>query len=457
MSVRTTLLPTRDRPDRGWVVAGLVMLVIADAIVLAFLPKAILVLIGAMAIPIAVLLAWNLPWAIAFVAVGFPLLDGIWIVTREDWPAFYITRLCCLAAILLVLLARTEHPGRIVKRVLGDPIFLWALALGALLAVGMAWTPSPWYGRMKVSAYFKTDLFLLLAGMMLTVAYSPHEERTAPGLPAPGASPRDGRLDRYFIAVIAFALAIALVGLVNWKMKFYKFETRLLVLGINPIWLARTTGIAILSMFALRAEGRMRWRSLATLSMPIGAVMVLTGSRGPALGLILVAFIWAVAMHRTTPTRRTWILVATVAAGVLFFFLMPQGLRERFLSPVSRDVSGFKRMGLMTIVRRALAFVPGLGIGTGGFSEVMRAGDMRIYPHNLFAEIGIENGIPGLVLLGGLLIAVVRRAVRYRSDSRMTALLLAFLFSLWNAQWSGDILSNEWIWLYAGLIAGRTG
>jgi O-antigen ligase len=82
-------------------------------------------------------------------------------------------------------------------------------------------------------------------------------------------------------------------------------------------------------------------------------------------------------------------------------------------------------------------------------------GDEPAYPHNIFAEVVIENGIPGILVLIGLLGLAVARGIAGRTDPRTLFALLAFLFALWNAQLSGDLSGNEWIWLFAGILAGR--
>jgi len=119
------------------------------------------------------------------------------------------------------------------------------------------------------------------------------------------------------------------------------------------------------------------------------------------------------------------------------------------------DLSSYIRLGLLRVVREAFGELTALGIGTGGFSHMLQMGDVRAYPHNIFAEVLIENGIPGIVALFGLLGFAVVRGVGGRGDPRTLFALLAFLFALWNAQLSGDIIGNEWIWLFAGVLAGR--
>jgi O-antigen ligase len=120
------------------------------------------------------------------------------------------------------------------------------------------------------------------------------------------------------------------------------------------------------------------------------------------------------------------------------------------------DVSGATRMKFVEVAGSALSSALGWGLGTGGFSDLLSKGDYRFYPHNLFAEVGIENGLPGLLALFGFLGSGMARALRAARDPYVLAAFLGFLYAFLNAQFSGDLMANEWIWLFAGLIAGRT-
>jgi O-antigen ligase len=142
-----------------------------------------------------------------------------------------------------------------------------------------------------------------------------------------------------------------------------------------------------------------------------------------------------------------------VVAGVALL-VMPPELRDRFLKP-GVNVSDAVRVRLAQVVMDALAEAPWTGIGTGGFSQLLRMGDIRAYPHNLAAEVLIENGVVGLAVLGAFVGLGLVRGFRLRGDPRGLMLLSCALFSLFNAMVSGDITTNEWIWLFGGILAGR--
>jgi O-antigen ligase len=102
------------------------------------------------------------------------------------------------------------------------------------------------------------------------------------------------------------------------------------------------------------------------------------------------------------------------------------------------------------------------GIGTGGFSKLVTGGDFRIYPHNIFAELLLENGIFGLSVFGFFLFLVYKcfrilhLNVRLNSGENpyLYTAFLILIYSTLNAMVSGDIPVNEQIWFASGMLGG---
>ena len=136
------------------------------------------------------------------------------------------------------------------------------------------------------------------------------------------------------------------------------------------------------------------------------------------------------------------------------------------LFAAGRRMSNFVRTRLIEVSVDALSGVSLHGLGTGGFPSLFHLPDDRYYPHNIFLEIVLENGLIGLALFLGFLTVVFgrwrgwKRYLRARPDSLAasegTALHRTvgaiFLFALINAQFSGDIWVNEWVWVAAGMV-----
>jgi hypothetical protein len=451
MTALQQLAPSRDHPTDRVLRYALAALLLCDAILILLLPHATWVVALVAVCMAGLAIASRLHWTIATIAVGYPLLDPVSVAIHTEAPAFFALRLCLVGGVGWFFFARVQGPGRSALRAVSDPVVLWAVALGAVVGLGLLESPSPGYGRMKLVSYLATSLPLLFAGFFLAMGHKREDRECS-----------DRRQDALYGAFVVLATLIAAAGLANLLFRFQPFETRLTVLGLNPIWLARIMGLGLLALLALWDIGRTRpapfLRPLPMLlvALLLGVVMVFAGSRGPLLGLLLILALRGLVLTRVPLRRRISRIAAGTIAACALFLLMPEEVRDRFLHPVHQDVSGVVRLRLIEVAREALGFVTGWGAGTGAFSDLMKMGDHRFYPHNLIAEIGIENGLPGLVILLLFLITVAVRGLRRRTDTRVLAATLCFLFAFWNAQVSGDLMANEWIWLFAGLIAGRT-
>jgi O-antigen ligase len=327
-------------------------------------------------------------------------------------------------------------------RFLTDPATGLALVLLAVLAVGAIDTASPFYARLKILVYITTNLIVFTAGYVLA---SPSIEG--------GVEARERRIDRYETAVVVFAFLIAVAALLNVPLRFYFYFSRLSVFGTSPIWIGRTMGLALLILLGRVLERRFPRRYVAV-PLALAVVLLLTGSRAPILGVPLVIAATAALATRFSARVRLRLALGLLLIGAVSVLLMPTELRDRFLRP-DTDVSYVARLQIVRIVADALAETPWTGVGTGGFSQLLRLGDIRAYPHNILAEVLIENGIVGLAVLGGFLGLALARALRDRGQIRGLVLLASLFYVLGNAMLSGDVTTNEWIWLYAGILAGR--
>ena len=84
---------------------------------------------------------------------------------------------------------------------------------------------------------------------------------------------------------------------------------------------------------------------------------------------------------------------------------------------------------------------------------------MGRYPHNIVLELLVELGIIGLFLFSQPFIKSMRDSIKmlYKSKKEDWAFAMfsfsVLLFAILNAQFSGDIVSNEYIWFGVFLSA----
>jgi len=98
-----------------------------------------------------------------------------------------------------------------------------------------------------------------------------------------------------------------------------------------------------------------------------------------------------------------------------------------------------------------------VGVGTGGYASIATTG--ALYPHNIVLEIGSELGILGLLAFAAFVISVIVRLLGLLARGGESAgwsglLLTLFMFSLVNAQFSGDVPYNSGLWLWGGIAGG---
>ena len=87
------------------------------------------------------------------------------------------------------------------------------------------------------------------------------------------------------------------------------------------------------------------------------------------------------------------------------------------------------------------------GAGTGDYGWLYSGNDIRAYPHNVFIEVFYENGLLGLSLI--LYIILRRLRSHYRNSSIFQTYLVACLiYYIVNAQFSGDLIANKYIFVF---------
>ena len=202
MTVSDLLSPSRDRPDRAQSLAAILLLALSDAALIVLLPHAMWVVAAIAAVTFCLALASRLHWTLALIAAGAPLIDPISVALRTEAPVYFALRASLVLGIGWHFLGAAREPGQTAARVLADPIFLWAVALGGVVSAGLFETPSPDYGRMKVVAYASTCLPLLAGGFLLAMRRFEDDEEAA-----------DRRFDLFCRAVVIAAALIALAAL----------------------------------------------------------------------------------------------------------------------------------------------------------------------------------------------------------------------------------------------------
>jgi O-antigen ligase len=237
--------------------------------------------------------------------------------------------------------------------------------------------------------------------------------------------------------------------------------------SVDVIGLGRTMGeIALILLFLLVRATTVRRRLLICAALaPVAITFVSSGSRGPVIGLVVAlpsVLLWKAASPAMA-RRLAWSLLAVGALAVVAVVaLVPPEATQRSLSIFQTTQEAGDTSRIVLWGDAVSAFSSSLthtlaGVGTGGYASLSSTG--ANYPHNIFLEVGSELGVLGLLALAAFVISVVVRLLRLVAAGGENAgwsglLLTLFVFSLVNAQFSGDVPYNSGLWLWGGVASG---
>jgi len=314
------------------------------------------------------------PVAALYLAGGF--VQGLLPVTLAVAAFFWALRLLAYGR----LTVRTPADGPLALMVLMAPVTLWATA----------------YPQETVP-----QVALLLANIALYYA-----------LVNWAADPRRLRLGVAALAAVGLGLALCAPVTVAWHANkaflvpssLYSHLPLLLGDGIHPNDMAAALALLFVALAGLLVFAWRQMRLLDRLAMngvemAMLVILLLTQSRGALFGVAA-----ALALMVTLRWRRGWLVLLPVAiAGA--FGLHTYSLRVLDVITASNILGSLEiRMGLWAEAIHAIQDFPLTGIGMGTFVQVIPAlylfspGGMRFgHAHNVFLQVAVDLGIPGLV------------------------------------------------------------
>ncbi|MPY93480.1 MAG: hypothetical protein GEV08_10565 [Acidimicrobiia bacterium] len=339
--------------------------------------------------------------------------------------------------LLLALLVATATA----HRVLADRFVVPSPAAGLLLLVAwvppLLWSSLSGYSSAKVGALFTLTALAILATPILL------------------RSAADVRSFFHALAAVGVVTAVAALTSSGDHPELYG---RLATAGGNTITLGRTTAVALLWMLLLLFRRGCRAPTAVVLLVGVAltaAALVGSGSRGPALGLLVAMTATIVITDRFNAPRSLRLLVSLVGATA-FAWLALAAAPESVVNRFENFTTGTGRPALLA---DALALVPAnpLGVGWGdfGLEAGLASAEERVYPHNFVVESAVEAGLVGVIAIivcTGL--ALHRARARMRLGPEYEALFALLCFTTLNALVSGDLNDNRlWLALVALAIA----
>jgi len=350
---------------------------------------------------------------------------------------------------------------------------MWFLGLSLWLIVTSFWSPSQTYKLQKTLCYLVYTVPAFLAGHLIM---SWHEERVR----------------RLLLSFVVFSAA-TLIGCYN--AFFLKGMNHMLdIFNTNYLVTGQTLGVGLLLiipwsffqflksdqesfpvLFAFNAPHRNNKPSalhytacLMTLFLSCLYLYVLfnLGGRGPVIAsVICLGFFYSIYALQFSISKSVIHFCVLIFLSGTCFLLLNNFLGHESshfahrIAPLLEgriDESLNERFSYYHSALRIFLNHPIIGTGLGGWAVTEGLGDVNIHPHNIFLEILSETGIIGLTLFLGLLTITLRPLKLTEISARYSGItvLLLLIFSLVNAQKSGDLHDNLLLFFSLSLCCG---
>ena len=337
------------------------------------------------------------------------------------------------------------------------------LIFGLFLGISYIYTASPDYGFRKILRFntFAVTMFIT----PLLIIKSPADSK---------------RLLSYFYFLLVIIIGIMLLQFVYF-LKWGDFAivlaywNRISIPGANPIQVSRYLAIGAAMMIALLIRNKPS-QSLHYFSILFLILLsiILSGSRGPLVSIIIGSIVYAILYERKHSSRIFGYGILAIGTIIILLILLPESLTQRFFDISQGSVimtqQGVRRistiatrfefwsMSLQAWFSSITSFF--IGLGAGGFSSLFIWRDWHWYPHNLIFEIIAELGMVGLVI-GVLFIIksyqIINKGIQRGSFTDHSALWVAGTVVMFiAAQFSGDINDNRILWMFIGISIAST-
>lgn len=313
----------------------------------------------------------------------------------------------------------------------------------------VTYTPDKLYGMNKIFEFISGPiLIVILTAVIINSEFHLFKTMKAIGMIS------------FIIGVITILLVYSETGSLIARLGTVQAQ-EIQFLGINfvvSIWFGRRMGIAFFAMLFVTSIERNLMNYAVVCSLLI--LSLLSASRGPILSMILTSIIIiAINLNKKNINRKFYkrMFVIIIVAFIIFIastVLNSESISNRLLT--FKDVNAISRLNMYSL---SIGLIKDnlLGYGVGSFYSL--TGSSYGYPHNLFLEILLEEGIQGLAIFTLLLIVCFKYCtIMFKTESIYYYKPLAnfaistTLFALINSQFSGDITTNEYIWFGAILI-----
>lgn len=325
------------------------------------------------------------------------------------------------------------------------------LIFAAVVAFSYLYTVAPQYGAQKLIAFSTLGCAMPLLPFVLFLSDSDF---------------------------LDFTLGTALFGLLVAATSLSFSATGAMGPQDNPAHIGKgqVMGLAILLLVYMPIQNRWLKAFVLFACIPALAVgLVSAEARGPlfSLALVLILSFFVESFRSPVITRKQTAFVGAALVGAVmllstFWFYGAEASKFQYKATEIVSLLENSSEAKGTAVERLVFYRaavelwterPLLGWGIGGWSMAYWHMEAREYPHNIFLETLVEQGLFGFAALTLFLYSTFRhwRACQAQIGSRLPCLLPGFVYLISIAMSSGDLDDDRFIWFWCGLmLAGCT-
>jgi O-antigen ligase len=260
------------------------------------------------------------------------------------------------------------------------------------------------------------------------------------------------------LAAICFGLFVPLADLLNnfrLDRRISKFSNRFSGNGLNAdqVGVYLVLGLPIAWHVLMHRRGIVRVVAVTyVVAAPVG--LLLTGTRGAFIAGIVALTIVPLSLPRQSLRSYALAAVMLTLGTVAAVQFVPQDNWKRIMG-ITSEIEGGSMSGRRQIWDAGLQAFPQrplLGAGLGAYGEAV---GRRMAAHNLALGLLVEEGILGLCLFAGILLACARTIVRSPPPHRATWSVLGLTWVV--AGLAGSPENAKLTWVLIGLIAAQSG
>lgn len=335
------------------------------------------------------------------------------------------------------------------------------LIITFILGFSLMWTTAPDFGQMK----FMRVLLIGIPFLILPSLYITTED--------------DAKYILLSFVILAIITAFVMVFFPSHEIANDHYGGggnygRRTFMGSDPnsAALTVTCGVLILLASFMSSYAKTIHKITGLILFPLGILAVLlSGSRGTMLGLVLAIFTIPLQSKSKIKTFLLLSLVGTISITILVFVIMPLFMGEipidRWLNFADQvkggDTSSNRLPAWVFCWENAWDGMVVFGHGSGSYAMDYLKKDIPYWPHSIFFECLYETGIIGATAISFFFFYVIKtilQGMKFSQDTLDRYILMATtmctipmcLFSL--IQWSLD--GSRFLFLFSGILFSNT-